>query len=288
MHDIPLIKIAGVCKSYKNHPALKNVNLEMARGDILAFLGPNGAGKTTTVNILTGLLRADAGEVYYEGRLFDSENLPQKRIMGVVPQHNNLDRDLTVTQNLKIHGFLFGLRGSTLEQRIEETLEQVDMTAFRHKPAGKLSGGQKRRLVIARALLHNPKILFLDEPSAGLDVDARRKLHQIIAELNMNAGVSVFLTTHYIEEADLLAAGVAFIDDGEIVAKGKPAALKAAIGQYAMEYLDTEGFRTLYFDDRDKAVATAATYGGRVQIREVTLEDVYLKVTGKSFEARHV
>lgn len=259
----------------------------MARGDILAFLGPNGAGKTTTVNILTGLLRADAGEVYYEGRLFDPENLFQKRIMGVVPQHNNLDRDLTVAQNLKIHGFLFGLRGPGLEKRIEETLEQVDMAAFRHKPAGKLSGGQKRRLVIARALLHNPKILFLDEPSAGLDVEARRKLHQIIAELNVNAGVSVFLTTHYIEEADLLAADVAFIDHGEIVTKGKPAELKAAIGRYAVEYLGTEGFRALYFDDRDKAVATAATYGGRVQIREVTLEDVYLKVTGKNFEVHH-
>ena len=280
----PLIKIAGLHKSYKKHAALKGLELTVAAGEVLAFLGPNGAGKTTTINILTGLLQPDAGEVYYDGVLFNPENLPQKRVMGVVPQHNNLDRDLTVTRNLKVHGLLFGLRGKALTARINTVLEQVGMRELARRPAGQLSGGQKRRLVIARALLHDPKILFLDEPSTGLDVEARRALHQIIAGLNAKAGVSVFLTTHYIEEADLLADRVAFIDAGRVVAVGTPAELKAAIGAYALEYLADNAFKALYFNSRDEAVAAAARQAGEVRIREVTLEDVYLKLTGRKLE----
>lgn len=283
----PLIKISGLCKSYKGCQALQDLNLEVAFGEVLAFLGPNGAGKTTTINILTGLLQPDNGEVYYEGERFNPENLPQKQVMGVVPQHNNLDRDLTVAQNLKVHGLLFGLRGGALKKRIMETLPQVDMADLYNKPAGKLSGGQKRRLVIARALLHNPKILFLDEPSTGLDVEARRKLHKIIAGLNASSGVSVFLTTHYIEEADLLANRVAFIDKGRVVACGKPHDLKASVGRYALEYLDADGFKALYFVNRDEAMTAAVEHTGRVQVREVTLEDVYLQLTGKKMEAAH-
>lgn len=283
----PLIKISGLCKSYKGCQALQDLNLEVAFGEVLAFLGPNGAGKTTTINILTGLLQPDKGEVYYEGVLFDPENLPQKQVMGVVPQHNNLDRDLTVAQNLKVHGLLFGMRGKALQRRIDEVLALVDMAVLSQKPAGQLSGGQKRRLVIARALLHNPKILFLDEPSTGLDVEARRKLHQIIAELNVSSGVSVFLTTHYIEEADLLANRVAFIDAGRVVALGNPGDLKASVGRYALEYLDADGFKALYFNNRDEAMAAAVQHAGRVQVREVTLEDVYLQLTGKKMEVQH-
>lgn len=282
-----MIKISGLCKSYKGCRALQDLNLEVAFGEVLAFLGPNGAGKTTTINILTGLLQPDAGEVYYEGVRFNPEKLSQKQVMGVVPQHNNLDRDLTVAQNLKVHGLLFGLRGKALQRRIEEALALVDMAALSKKPAGQLSGGQKRRLVIARALLHNPKILFLDEPSTGLDVAARRKLHQIIAGLNASSGVSVFLTTHYIEEADLLASRVAFIDAGRIVVCGKPYDLKASVGRYALEYLDADGFKALYFNGRDEAMAAAGQHAGRVQVREVTLEDVYLQLTGKKMEAQH-
>lgn len=284
----PLIKITGLCKSYRKHQALKGLELKVAAGEVLAFLGPNGAGKTTTINILTGLLQPDAGEVYYDGVLFDPENLPQKRVMGVVPQHNNLDRDLTVYRNLKVHGLLFGMRGKALATRIGAVLEQVDLAGLAQRPAGQLSGGQKRRLVIARALLHDPKILFLDEPSAGLDVEARRALHRVIAGLNAGAGVSVFLTTHYIEEADLLADRVAFIDDGRIVAEGRPVKLKAGVGKYALEYLDQGVFKALYFDDRETAVMAAARQSGQVQIREVTLEDVYLSLTGRKMEAGHV
>ena len=284
----PLIKITGLCKSYKQHQALKGLDLNVMAGEVLAFLGPNGAGKTTTINILTGLLQLDAGEVCYDGVLFNPENLSQKRVMGVVPQHNNLDRDLTVARNLKVHGLLFGMRGKILVKRIYEVLELVDMLDLFDRPAGKLSGGQKRRLIIARALLHNPKILFLDEPSTGLDVEARRTLHKIIAGLKAKAGVSVFLTTHYIEEADLLADRVAFIESGQIVALGNPDELKSSIGRYALECYDDGEFLTLYFNNREAAVNAAGVRTEEVRIREVTLEDVYLKYTGKKMGCANV
>ena len=282
--DTPAISIRALCKSYGRHEALKGIDLEVAPGEILAFLGPNGAGKTTTINILTGLLRQSGGEVYYSGALFDPEKLPQKRVIGVAPQHNNLDRDLSVAENLKVHGLLFGLRGLELARRIDECLLAMDLMEHKARPAGELSGGLKRRAVIARALLHNPRILFLDEPSAGLDPLSRRNIQALIRRLNREFEVCVFLTTHYIEEADGLAGRVAFIDRGKLVALGAPGELKAALGAYAVEYAAHDGYDVRYFSDREAAVKAAQACPQGVHIREVTLEDVYLKLTGKKLE----
>ena len=207
-------------------------------------------------------------------------------MIGVVPQHNNLDRDLTVAENLKVHGLLFGMRGRELDQRIDEVLDTVDLREQKMQTAVELSGGLKRRAVIARALLHRPRILFLDEPSAGLDPMSRRGMHALVRTLNHNAGVCVFLTTHYIEEADALASRVVLINDGLTAATDRPEALKASIGRYAVEYVEDGAYRTLYFEDRETAVREAATcpHDADVHIREVTLEDAYMKLTGKKLE----
>ena len=282
--DTPAISIRALRKSYGRHEALKGVDLDVAPGEILAFLGPNGAGKTTTINILTGLLRQSRGEVHYSGVLFDPEKLPQKRIIGVAPQHNNLDRDLSVAENLKVHGLLFGLRGGELARRIDECLAVMDLQEYAVRPANELSGGLKRRAVIARALLHSPRILFLDEPSAGLDPLSRRNIKALVRRLNREFGVCVFLTTHYIEEADGLAARVAFIDRGKLAALDTPENLKAALGAYAVEYAVGDDYDVRYFNDRAAAVEAAQGLVRDVRIREVTLEDAYLKLTGKKLE----
>ena len=283
MHT-PAISIRALRKSYGRHEALKGIDLDVGPGEILAFLGPNGAGKTTTINILTGLLRQSGGEVYYSGVLFDPEKLPQKRVIGVAPQHNNLDRDLSVTENLKVHGLLFGLRGGELARRMAECLAAMDLQEHAARPANELSGGLKRRAVIARALLHSPRILFLDEPSAGLDPLSRRNIQALVRRLNREFGVCVFLTTHYIEEADGLAGRVAFIDNGKLAALDTPRELKAALGAYAVEYAADDDYAVRYFNDREAAVTVAQSLTRDVRIREVTLEDAYLKLTGKKLE----
>ena len=282
--DTPAISIRALHKSYGQHEALAGIDLDVAPGEILAFLGPNGAGKTTTINILTGLLRQSRGEVYYSGVLFDPEKLPQKRVIGVAPQHNNLDRDLSVAENLKVHGLLFGLRGGELARRIDECLAVMDLQEYAVRPANELSGGLKRRAVIARALLHSPRILFLDEPSAGLDPLSRRNIKALVRRLNREFGVCVFLTTHYIEEADGLAARVAFIDRGKLAALDTPENLKAALGAYAVEYAAGDDYDVRYFNDRAAAVEAAQGLARDVRIREGTLEDAYLKLTGKKLE----
>ena len=282
--DTPAISIVGLRKSYGRREALGGINLDVARGEIMAFLGPNGAGKTTTINILTGLLRPSGGEVYYDGVLFNPENLPQKRVIGVVPQHNNLDRDLTVEENLRVHGLLFGLRGRALAGRIDECLAAMDLAEHKRRPAVELSGGLKRRVVIARALLHKPRILFLDEPSTGLDPLSRRNIQALISRLNRDFGVCVFLTTHYIEEADSLAGRVAFIDNGHLAALGSPDTLKADLGGHAVEYMTESGYDVRYFADRAAALNAVAEGPQNVHIREVSLEDVFLKFTGRKLE----
>ncbi len=283
-----IVSIKELKKSYGKTRALKGISFEVRKGEIVAFLGPNGAGKTTAINILTGLIRQDAGEIYYDGRLFDPENLPSKKIIGVVPQSNNLDRDLSAAENLSVHGILYGIRGHRLKERIEEVLAIVGLTDQRNKPANDLSGGMKRRLVIARALLHGPQVLFLDEPSTGLDPVTRRNIHALIRRLNQREGVSVFLTTHYIEEAEALSSRVVFIDNGEIVTSGTAEELKSGIGKHAVEYMKGDSQRILYFNDRKSALAEAEKHTGNVQVRHVTLEDVYIKLTGKGFGTDNV
>ena len=277
-----LISVRSLEKSYKGRPALEGISFEVREGEILAFLGPNGAGKTTVINILTGLIRQDSGEVSFYNTPFDPENIRHKKMIGLVPQNNNLEKDLTVSQNLRIHALLFGI--SDYSKCIDEVLDIVELKEQKDQNTSELSGGMKRRLVIARALMHKPSILFLDEPSTGLDPVSRRNIHSLIRRLNREGGTSVFLTTHYIEEADMLASRVLFIDRGRIVTEGTPEALKAELGKYALEHEGLNGLSLHYFNDREGAVQMARGLTGEVKIREVSLEDPYIKYTGRKLD----
>lgn len=284
--NAPAIKAVNLNKSYKGRHVLKDFTLAIDQCEILAFMGPNGAGKTTMVNILTGLIRADSGEIYYSGERFNPECLHQKKIIGVVPQNNNLERDLSVEENLTIHGYLFGYKGAMLRAKIDEVLSHVDLHDRRKTLVSQLSGGMKRRITIARALMHDPRILFLDEPSTGLDPLSRKSIHSLVRKLNREAGVCVFLTTHYVEEAATLASRVVFISNGRLVGMGTPAELKDGMGKYALEYRQGDAYQTDYFTSREEAVMAAEGCGEDIRIREVTLEDAYIRLTGEKIEAK--
>lgn len=278
------IEVRGLTRRFGTTVAVDSIDFRVGRGEMFAFLGPNGAGKTTTINMLTGLIKPDAGEINYHGELFDPHLLKVKRLIGVVPQHNNLDRELTAAENLLIHGRLFGMHGAKLRQRIEDCLEFADLTTKRDTPAGKLSGGMKRKLVIARALLHQPEILFLDEPTVGLDPHSRRKMWAFLRRINLEQNCTVFLTTHYIEEAETLADRVLIIDQAKIIAAGSPEELKRSAGHFVLDIYEDADIQNEFFAERNAALKRLEQLDTSVRIRETTLEDVFLQLTGKRIE----
>jgi len=278
------INVTGLTRSFGKTPAVSDISFDVYRGELFAFLGPNGAGKTTTINLLTGLLAADSGTINYRGERFDPTRLAVKQLIGVVPQHNNLDKELTAAENLRVHGVLFGLRGAELEKRIDFCLDFADLNEKRETPAGKLSGGMKRKLVIARALLHQPKILFLDEPTVGLDPHSRRRMWAFLRRINIEQQCTVFLTTHYIEEAESLAQRVMIMDKAKIIAAGTPGELKSRVGHYVLDIYRDDDLENEFFAERTAALQRLEQLDLSVRIRETTLEDVFLQLTGKRLD----
>lgn len=275
-----MIRIEHLQKSYGATKAVDGIDLSVAPGELFAFLGPNGAGKTTTIRILTGLTRLGGGQVRLNGHDIESEPLAAKRQCGLVPQHINLDSELSVLENLDIHGRLFDMSPAFRRQKIEQLLAYVELEDRLHTLVKQLSGGLKRRLMIARALMHEPRILFLDEPTVGLDPAIRRRIWSLIKRVQQD-GTTIFLTTHYIEEAEFLASRVAFIDRGRIVALDQPQALMAQLGHWAIDQMNGEGIQTRYFATRDEATQFSAGQDCGFTLRRVNLEDAFLALTGK-------
>ncbi len=275
-----MIRIEGLVKSYGAVKVLRGIDLVIPAGELFAYLGPNGAGKTTTIRILTGQTRLDRGNATLNGFCIHREVLSAKRQVGYVPQLNNLDRDLSVYENMWIHGRLHHMKCRTLRQRIPEMLEYVGMADQTAVLGKHLSGGFQRRLMIARALLHEPQILFMDEPTAGLDAGIRRRLWTLIKYIQ-EKGTTIFLTTHYIEEAEFLAQRVAFLDEGRIVALDSPKNLMARQGTWAIDQFSREHINTLYFNTRVEAESYNNLHDDRHTLRRVNLEDAFLTLTGK-------
>ncbi|MBW1644888.1 MAG: ABC transporter ATP-binding protein [Deltaproteobacteria bacterium] len=275
-----MIVIAGLTKKYGDLQALAGVDLQVDRGELFALLGPNGAGKTTMVRIMTGLTRRDGGTVLLGGLDIAAQPAAAKRQVGLVPQVVNLDTELTVYQNLDLHGRFFFMPAADRRARIAELLAYVELGDRAATPVKQLSGGMKRRLLIVRAMMHRPGILFMDEPTVGLDAAIRRRIWSIIRRIQ-GEGTTIFLTTHYIEEAEYLAGRVAFIDRGRIVTVDRPDRLVQRMGAWAVDYLVDNELRTECFPDREAARQAAAAVAGRVTIRRVNLEDAFLALTGR-------
>ena len=230
------IKASGLVKRYGDLVAVDSISFDVEKGESFGFLGPNGAGKTTTIRMLTGLSKPTAGKAELLGLDVGSNATRAKGFTGVVPEVSNLYDELTALENLLFMGKLYGVASTERHRRAEALLELFRLQEKRDRPFGTLSRGMKRALTIAAALIHNPKILFLDEPTVGLDVMAARSLRKAIKELH-DQGMTIFLTTHYLEEADILCDRIAIIVKGRIVATGRPEELKEmAIKEQAVEF----------------------------------------------------
>ncbi len=277
------VKVQGLTKRYGAIEALKGVTFEITAGEIFALLGPNGAGKTTTIRILCGLTRAGGGQAWFFDIDIFRNPLAAKRLAGLVPQAINLDLELTIWENLLIHGLLFGMKIKEIKARAEELLRFSGLYERQGHKVRTLSGGMRRRVLITRALLHRPRILFLDEPTVGLDPHIRRRLWGLIKRIQQQ-GTTILLTTHYIEEAEFLANRVAFIDAGRIVTVDTPQALTARLGSFAVDIVREEGLETQYFSSRKEAesfILSLPKGGGSVTLRRVNLEDAFVYFTGR-------
>ena len=282
--EINTIVVKDLTKEYNNFVAVNNINFSAEKGNIIAILGPNGAGKTTLIKMLTGLLSPTKGNIYYNNINFLKSFNKVKKVMGLVPQENNIDRDLSVYNNLLIHSILYGVSYKEHKKAIFEVLNFAGLNTYSKKLANELSGGLKRRLVIARAMLHRPKILFLDEPTVNLDPHSRRHIWNFIRKINNESLTTIFITTHYIEEAELLAKKVLIMDKGLIISSGSPDMLKSTLGQFTLEIFKSDRIEYQFFMNRDEALQYANKLNCTFKIRELTLEDLYINITGKRIE----
>lgn len=294
-----IIEIHHLCKHFGDVKAVQDVSFQVKKGELFAFLGVNGAGKSTTIHILCGQLSKDSGSIVIDGRDLDQDVDPIKRELGVVFQNSVLDSALTVYDNLESRAALYHIFGQAFRDRLAALADKLEFKDLLKRTVGKLSGGQRRRIDIARALLHRPKILILDEPTTGLDPQTRKILWDVISDLRKNENLTVFLTTHYMEEA-AEADYVVILDSGKVSAEGTPLELKNTYtGDYITLYgVSEEDVRTLgieYTPVRDAyrlfVPSTAAakelilqnpSLFSDFEITKGKMDDVFLAVTGKN------
>lgn len=277
-----MIELKDLTKRYGKITAVDRLSLRIDRGSVFGLLGPNGAGKTTTIKMLTTLTKPDSGRCTVGGFDVASDAVAVKRLMGVVPQENNLDRELTAYENLQIYGMLHQV--SHAEPKIRSCLELVDLWDRRDGIVSRYSGGMQRRLLIARSLLTEPLVLFLDEPSIGLDPQIRRQMWDIIRKTSLD-GRTVVITTHYIEEAEALCDHVGILAKGSLIALDTPDNLKAMVGEFIVECVNEDGKLIQHMcKTRGDANDVARTTECGVIIRKSNLEDVFIKLTGERIE----
>jgi ABC-2 type transport system ATP-binding protein len=312
MAEKKAIQVIDIVKRFGNFTAVDGVSFDVAEGEIFGLLGPNGAGKSTLIRMMTTLLEITSGRAIIDGYDVTKEADKARRCMGVIPQAMTSDGDLTVWENLSIYSKLYGIPAAERERSTDELLELVDLTQWRDAPARNLSGGMRRRLEIARGLVHRPKIFFLDEPTTGLDPVSRVAVWEMITSIKQKRNLTVLITTHYMDEADRLCDRIAIVDHGKLVALDTPRALKASIpgssvieAQFvnpsenweqtlrrlvAVKSVQPEG-RDMYrilTDDGSRTtteLVEAAVHAG-VQVKSLTvqtttLDDVFVHYTGR-------
>ena len=230
-----IIEVKGLAKSFGDFKAVDNIDFHVQKGEIFAFLGPNGAGKSTTIKMLTTLLNPTGGSIELNGHNPATDSNAVRKSVGIVFQDQSLDDELTAWENMEFHGVLYGVPKKLRRERIEQLLKFVELWDRKDSLVKEFSGGMKRRLEIARGLLHHPKVLFLDEPTLGLDPQTRNHMWSYLQELNKTEGITVFFTTHYMEEAARIAQRIAIIDHGHIIATGTAEELKSQTGTASLE-----------------------------------------------------
>ena len=308
-----MIAVEGLVEIYSDGTkAVDGISFKVKEGEFFGFLGPNGAGKSTTIKVLTTLLRKTEGRVGVAGFDLDRSPAEIRKNIGVLSQETSLDIDLTGKENLRLQGRLQQMHGKGLEERIDELLRLVQLQEVADKPAGRYSGGMRKRLDLASALIHSPKLLFLDEPTTGLDTQSRAAIWEYLEGLNKKERLTIFLTTQYLEEADRLCNRLAVIDHGKLIAGGTPAELKESVGgdtitlllkdislrprakevltaiQGVREVVDSDGGVVAYAMNAGQIIAGIVTSLDRngiqlsfLSISVPTLDDVFLRETGR-------
>jgi ABC-2 type transport system ATP-binding protein len=271
-------------KFYGNVKAVQDLDLTVYSGEVFGFLGPNGAGKTTTIRIMTTLTKPTSGNLKINGFDVVKDAEKVKTVFGVVQQHLSLDRDLSIRENMEFHARLHHLGSSERKRRIDELLGYVELAEYADQMVDTLSGGMKKRAAIVSSLLHEPKVLFLDEPTVGLDAQARRRLWDLVRRLNSD-GTTIFLTTHYIGEAEALCGRVGIMHHGQLIALDTPMELRKKLGLITVETLGNNKKTSYqYFTDRVAAnsyVQSLPPEAKTVIIRDSNLEDVFVEQTGE-------
>lgn len=297
------ISVRGLRKSYGDREAVKGIDFEVPEGSFFAFLGPNGAGKSTTISIICSLMEQDSGEVLLFG---NDSSLPEvRRDIGVVFQDSMMDRMLTVRENVTLRGSMYGLTGDDLKDAVSSAISKADAMEFADQRYGQLSGGQRRRADIARALVHSPRILLLDEPTSGLDPQTRKTIWETITTLNRESGMTIFLTTHYMEEASE-SDDVVIIDHGTIVAHGTPVQLRekycsdnmvlvpldmeklcSALDSSGTPYTVVKDIVHMDIQNTMDALPIIESVKGLIssfEVRMGTLDDAFINITGGELE----
>jgi lipooligosaccharide transport system ATP-binding protein len=293
------LEVTGLTKSFGRHKVVDGLSFRLKPGEIFSLLGPNGAGKTTTIKILYGSLHPDGGTILYGGKDFSLSRREVKLTLGVCSQNDTIDYDLSVSDNLEVFGTYYHLSPREARRRASDLLARFGLEGYRHSTARMLSGGLKRRLQIARALINRPRVLFLDEPTVGLDPLGRRELWDLLHRLRKE-GVTIFLTTHYMDEAETLSDHVIILDRGRVIEEGRPAEMIARhFGDFILQVGDSPSTQALL---REEGILFSRGYGqlrvyadsaviddfsSRVTDEELTrrrpnLEDLFLKLTGRS------
>lgn len=279
-----IIEIEGLVKKFGDKAALDGLDLSVYEGEIFGYLGPNGAGKTTTVRVISTLTDYDSGKVLVDGYDVKKDPFEAKKRMGVIQQQISLDKDLTIRENMIVHCMYHMMGKKEREDRISELSEYVGLGEYMDRTVNSLSGGWKKRAAVICSVLHNPKVLFLDEPTAGLDIQARRLLWDLVRSLNRR-GTTIFVTTHYIEEAEVLCDRVGIIDNGKLLAVGKSQELCETVGSTVVEYTKEDEI-TEYKCFKSKSEADEFVKGlghcENLLIRNTNLEDVFVELTGKA------
>ena len=278
-----VIDAEGIVVKFGDFTAVNDIDIHVHEGEIFGFLGPNGAGKTTTVKVLTTMMKPTAGEVSIGGFPAREEPAKARELIGVVQQHIALDKDISVRENIICRALLHKIPRDEIKVRMEELCDAIGLTPYLDKIANNLSGGWKRKVAIISALMHYPKVLFLDEPTAGLDTQSRHMLWDMIRIMNKR-GTTVFITTHYMDEAESLCDRVSIIERGKIKDTGTPAELCSRLGKFTVEYDSESGKREYrFFPDRGSANQFYATVEDRnASLRGTHLEDVFLEETGRN------
>lgn len=270
-----MIKLVDVTKKYEDCKAVDTLNLTIKKGEFFGLLGPNGAGKTTTIGMISTLLLPTAGEIYVNGELLTRKRTDLKRKISVITQEYSMRQDMTMDEIMEYQGRLYYMPVKEIRKRTEELLAFCDLLEYRKRTVRKLSGGMKRKLMVCRALLTDPQILILDEPTAGMDALSRRQMWGLLRKLNKK-DLTILLTTHYIEEAQALCDRVAIMNQGELDKIDTPKGFIEELGAYALDEVGDEGVKSTYFHTREEAMERIKEMTGQFSLRDTTLEDVFV------------